>query len=46
MAIFRLDTKLDEKTIYDMVHYIHKCGVFIPFVLSEEIYQILCILLM
>ena len=27
MAIFRLDTKLDEKTIYNMVHYIHKCGV-------------------
>ena len=23
MAIFRLDTKLDEKTIYNMVHYIH-----------------------
>ena len=27
MAIFRLDTKLDEKTIYTMVHDIHKCGV-------------------
>ena len=27
MAIFRLDTRLDEKTIYNMVHYIHKCGV-------------------
>jgi DNA primase len=27
MAIFRLDTKLDEKVIYNMVHYIHKCGV-------------------
>ena len=27
MAIFRLDTKLDEKAIYNMVHYIHKCGV-------------------
>ena len=27
MAIFRLYTKLDEKTIYTMVHDIHKCGV-------------------
>ena len=25
MAIFRLDTKLDEKTIYNMVHEIYKC---------------------
>jgi len=24
MAIFRLDTRLDEKTIYNMVHDIHK----------------------
>ena len=27
MAIFRLDTKSDKKTIYNMVHYIHECGV-------------------
>jgi hypothetical protein len=27
MAIFRLDTKLEEKTIYNMVNDIHKCGV-------------------
>ena len=27
MAIFMLDKKLDEKTIYNMVHDKHKCGV-------------------
>ena len=27
MVIFRLYTKLDEKTIYNMVNDIHKCGV-------------------
>jgi hypothetical protein len=27
MAVFIFDKKLDENTIYNMVHDIHKCGV-------------------